>query len=162
MVTLCTDGWKNWCLQKESTGIPLLVLGEPYGRWLEMEISLEILCNFMLEGASWWGALLIVVVMDFMQWFWGGNMRLLDTTSACWWFSGKLFMGCFATSGLASSLLSTSHMGYKSVSVEDVAAVLNLVSGWWSSHWPRGWQVIQNKIFPHSKDNQPNLWLLSQ
>jgi hypothetical protein len=35
------------------TGIPLLVLGESYGRWLEMEIGLEILCNFvnkMLEA----------------------------------------------------------------------------------------------------------------
>ena len=38
-------------------------------------------------------------------------------------------MGCFAASGLVSSLLSTSHMGYISVSVEDTAAMLNLVSG---------------------------------
>jgi hypothetical protein len=44
---------QDWCLQRESTGVPLLVFGEPYGRWLEMEVGLEILCNFvdkMLEG----------------------------------------------------------------------------------------------------------------
>ena len=70
------------CLQRESTGIPLLVLWEPYSGWLETEISLEILCNLVqfhgqdiVRGASWWGALLIFGIDGFhgVQQFWGRN-----------------------------------------------------------------------------------------